>query len=63
MDRFGGGAWLTQCSFSNCSKSLAPEDAKLCARCRSAIYGSVACQKADWKTPLLSSWKTPRTID
>ena len=51
MDRCSGGAWLTECSFHECGKVLSPESAKLCTRCRSAIYCSVACQRAAWSAP------------
>ena len=45
-----GGAWLSECSFAGCRKPLTPEAAKLCTRCRSVIYCSLACQKAAWSS-------------
>ena len=51
MDRATGGKCLTACCYHECGKPLAPEQAKLCTRCRSAIYCSVECQKAAWTSP------------
>ena len=50
-DRITGGQCLTRCCERACGAPLLPAEAKLCTRCRSAIYCSAACQRAAWVTP------------
>ena len=51
MDRHTGGRCLTHCCEPTCGALLLPTAAKLCTRCRSAIYCSAACQRTAWTTP------------
>ena len=51
MDRHTGGRCLTKCCEPTCGALLLPTAAKLCTRCRSAIYCSAACQRTAWTTP------------